>query len=112
LRGGPGINSPGQLAGEASLKTLPMRAYELKDYQIGGPAWMESERYEIAPDAAGMGIEWCFGAFVPFGTGFQRRATRRGADHGFDPTTSASTKEEYSGEHAGGCVAHAKRPPR
>jgi hypothetical protein len=38
LRGGPGINSPGQLAGEASLKTLPMRAYELKDYQIGGPA--------------------------------------------------------------------------
>ena len=48
LRGGPGTSSPGQLAGEASLKTLLMRAYELKDYQIGGPAWMESERYEIA----------------------------------------------------------------
>jgi uncharacterized protein (TIGR03435 family) len=47
LRGEPGTSSPGQLAGEASLKTLLKRAYELKDYQIGGPAWMESERYEI-----------------------------------------------------------------
>lgn len=25
-----------------------MRAFQLKDYQIGGPAWMASERYEIA----------------------------------------------------------------
>jgi uncharacterized protein (TIGR03435 family) len=48
LRGGPGTSSPGQLAGEASLKTLLMRAYELKDYQVHGQAWMDSERYEIA----------------------------------------------------------------
>jgi uncharacterized protein (TIGR03435 family) len=25
-----------------------MRAYDLKDYQIAGPAWMDSERYQIA----------------------------------------------------------------
>ena len=25
-----------------------MRAYELKNYQIAGPAWLDSERYEIA----------------------------------------------------------------
>jgi uncharacterized protein (TIGR03435 family) len=47
LRGGPGTNSPGQLSGAASLKALLMRAYELKNYQIAGPAWMDSERYEI-----------------------------------------------------------------
>ncbi len=48
LRGGPGTNAPGQLSGAASLKALLMRAYELKNYQIAGPAWMDSERYQIA----------------------------------------------------------------
>jgi uncharacterized protein (TIGR03435 family) len=53
LLGGPGTSSPGQLHGAASLKTLLMRAYRLKDYQIGGPAWMDSERYEIAAKIPG-----------------------------------------------------------
>ncbi len=48
LRGGPGTNSPGQLSGTATLKNLLMRAYELKNYQISGPLWMDAERYEIA----------------------------------------------------------------
>ncbi|HTX39210.1 MAG TPA: TIGR03435 family protein [Bryobacteraceae bacterium] len=48
LRGGPGTTSPGQLSGTATLKNLLMRAYELKNYQIAGPAWLDSERYEIA----------------------------------------------------------------
>jgi len=48
LRGGPGTSSPGQLSGTASLKALLMRAYGLKEYQVSGPAWMDSERYEIA----------------------------------------------------------------
>ena len=47
LRGGPGTSDPGQLSGVASLKTLLMRAYRLKAYQITGPGWMDSERYEI-----------------------------------------------------------------
>ncbi len=37
-----------RLSGAASLKTLLMQAYGLKNYQIAGPAWMDSERYEIA----------------------------------------------------------------
>jgi uncharacterized protein (TIGR03435 family) len=48
LRGGPGTDSPGELTGTASLKGLLMRAYDLKGYQLSGPAWMESERYRIA----------------------------------------------------------------
>jgi uncharacterized protein (TIGR03435 family) len=47
LRGGPGTNSPGRLSGVASMKALLMRAYDVKAYQIAGPSWMESERYEI-----------------------------------------------------------------
>jgi uncharacterized protein (TIGR03435 family) len=39
--------APGRLAGAATLKALLMRAYDLKDYQIAGPAWIDSERYEV-----------------------------------------------------------------
>lgn len=48
LSGGPGTKSPARLEGTASMKTLLMRAYGVKNYQVTGPAWMETERYEIA----------------------------------------------------------------
>jgi len=48
LHGGPGTNSPGELNGAATLKALLMRVYDLKDYQMVGPGWIDSERYEIA----------------------------------------------------------------
>ena len=44
---GPLRTDPAQIRGTVSLKTLVMRAYHLKDYQISGPAWMETERYDI-----------------------------------------------------------------
>ena len=47
LRGGPGTSSPGELIGSASLTALLMRAYGLKSYQVAGPAWMDSARYEV-----------------------------------------------------------------
>jgi len=47
LRGGPKTNSPGRLYGVATLKLLLMRAYGIKDYQIAGPGWLDSARYEI-----------------------------------------------------------------
>jgi uncharacterized protein (TIGR03435 family) len=31
----------------ANLKTLLMRAYDVKDYQIQGPAWMDSDGYDL-----------------------------------------------------------------
>lgn len=58
LRGGPGTDSPGRLSGVATLKTLLMKAYELKDFQIAGPAWLDSERYQIdarIPEGASKG---------------------------------------------------------
>lgn len=58
FRGGPGTSSPGQLSGVATFKALLMRAYDLRSYQISGPLWVESERYEIAAKIpAGAGRE-------------------------------------------------------
>jgi len=55
LGGGPGTKSPTRLAGMASMKALLIRAYGVRGYQISGPAWIETELYEIdakvLPDA-------------------------------------------------------------
>jgi len=45
----PGLRVAGsQVTGIASMKALVRSAYNLHTYQISGPAWIESERYEIA----------------------------------------------------------------
>ena len=55
LSGGPGTKSPTRLAGVASMKTLLMRAFGVKSYQLSAPAWTDTALYEIAakipPDA-------------------------------------------------------------
>ena len=48
LHGGPGTASPGQVSGVATLKALVMRAYGVKEYQVSGPGWMDTQRYELA----------------------------------------------------------------
>jgi uncharacterized protein (TIGR03435 family) len=41
-----------------SLRMLIMRAYKVKNFQIsGGPAWMNSDRYDIAAGASETGID-------------------------------------------------------
>lgn len=48
-RGGPGTSDPGQVTyTNLRLKDLLLTAYGLKDYQISGPGWLDSERYDIA----------------------------------------------------------------
>jgi uncharacterized protein (TIGR03435 family) len=47
LTGGPGTKSPTRLTGTATMKSLLIRAFGVKDYQITGPAWLDTERYEI-----------------------------------------------------------------
>jgi uncharacterized protein (TIGR03435 family) len=47
-RGGPGTPDPGQITWTyARFRDLLMAAYDVKTYQINGPAWMDSERYDI-----------------------------------------------------------------
>ncbi|HLI85121.1 MAG TPA: TIGR03435 family protein [Bryobacteraceae bacterium] len=47
-RGGPGTSDPGQITWSgATLKDLLAAAYEVKRYQVSGPAWLDSERYDI-----------------------------------------------------------------
>lgn len=47
-RGGPGTPDPGQITWtNATLKTLLTIAYDVKNYQVNGPAWLDTERYDI-----------------------------------------------------------------
>src|SRR5277367_4100962 len=47
-RGGPGTPDPGQITWTyATLRGLLMTAYDVNEYQINGPSWLNTERYDI-----------------------------------------------------------------
>lgn len=49
FRGGPGTPDSGRFQCEnCSLTMLIARAFDLKDYQLSGPDWMESTRFHIS----------------------------------------------------------------
>jgi uncharacterized protein (TIGR03435 family) len=46
--GGPGTKDPGRIRySGVSLKMLLVRAYHVRPYQISGPEWLDTERYDI-----------------------------------------------------------------
>ena len=46
--GGPGTKDPSRIRYPyTTLKTLLMAAYDVQAFQIDGPAWLDSERYEV-----------------------------------------------------------------
>ena len=48
MSGGPGTPDPGQLTyTNVSLKNVLMNAYDVRGYQINGPNWLDSERFDI-----------------------------------------------------------------
>ena len=48
-RGGPGTNDPSQITWNGTtLKNVIMTAYGVKNYQVSGPPWLDTERYSIA----------------------------------------------------------------
>jgi uncharacterized protein (TIGR03435 family) len=48
MRGGPGSADPGQLTyTNVTLKNVLMNAYAVKGYQLNGPKWLDSERFDI-----------------------------------------------------------------
>lgn len=47
--GGPGTNDPEYYSARyVTLASLVLRAYGLRNYQLSGPGWMDSARYDIA----------------------------------------------------------------
>ncbi|HLX46266.1 MAG TPA: TIGR03435 family protein [Bryobacteraceae bacterium] len=49
LRGGPGTSDPGRITWSyATLKGIVMLAYDMKNYQVNGPEWLGSQRYDVA----------------------------------------------------------------
>src|SRR5262249_47349509 len=48
LQGGPGSSDPGRLvASYAPLRQFLQQAYNLRQFQVIGPAWLESERFDM-----------------------------------------------------------------
>jgi uncharacterized protein (TIGR03435 family) len=48
MSGGPGTPDPGQLTyTNVSLKNVLINAYDVNDYQISGPNWLDGERFDI-----------------------------------------------------------------
>ena len=46
--GGPGTNNPGRIHYPfTNLKSLLQSAYDVKDFQISGPEWLATERFDI-----------------------------------------------------------------
>jgi uncharacterized protein (TIGR03435 family) len=53
MRGGPGTPDAEQITfTNVTLMSVLMRAYDVKNYQVTGPAWLSSERYDIAAKVA------------------------------------------------------------
>ncbi len=49
VRGGPGTPEPGQMTfTNVSLSNLIQKAYDVKDYQVTGPDWLDSVRFDIS----------------------------------------------------------------
>jgi len=49
FKGGPGSNDPGRIDySGVTLKMLLRRAYDLEPDRVSGPAWLDTERYDIA----------------------------------------------------------------
>jgi uncharacterized protein (TIGR03435 family) len=47
-RGGPGTNDPGQVSWNGvTLKNLLMTAYNVKNYQVTGPLFLDTERFNV-----------------------------------------------------------------
>jgi uncharacterized protein (TIGR03435 family) len=48
VRGGPGTSDPGQITYQGrSLKDLISSAYGVKSFQVSGPGWLDTERFDI-----------------------------------------------------------------
>jgi uncharacterized protein (TIGR03435 family) len=48
MRGGPGSGDPGQITyTNVTLTSVLLRAYDVKPYQLTGPDWLSSRRYDI-----------------------------------------------------------------
>lgn len=54
--GGPGTSAPGRIRfTDIPLKALIMRAYDVQGFQVSGPSWMDTRRFDIianVPDGA------------------------------------------------------------
>jgi uncharacterized protein (TIGR03435 family) len=54
MRGGPGTSDPGQITWiHVTLQDLLVRAYDVKEYQLSGPPWLSTERFDLVAKVPG-----------------------------------------------------------
>ncbi|MBS1855637.1 MAG: TIGR03435 family protein [Acidobacteria bacterium] len=52
--GGPGTSNPGRIRfTDMPLRALIMRAYDVQSFQVLGPSWMDSERFDVIAKVPG-----------------------------------------------------------
>lgn len=52
-RGGPGTDDPGRFTCKnCGVSSLIERAYDIQDYQLSGPEWMQSTRFDVSAKIA------------------------------------------------------------
>ncbi len=53
MRGGPGTGDPGRITyNSVTLASVLQRAYDVQGYQVAGPDWLSTKRYDIAATLA------------------------------------------------------------
>lgn len=53
IKGGPGTADPGQITWiNIPMRAVLLRAYELRNYQLSAPKWVDTERYDIVAKIA------------------------------------------------------------
>ena len=78
MGGGPGTPDPGRITYTGvPLMFILTKAYDVKNFQINGPSWLDSERFDIT-------------AKVPATAAAQPRAPRRQPDTAKPTTTQAA----------------------
>ena len=83
VNGGPGTPDRGRIRFiDMPLRVLIMRAYDVQSFQVSGPAWMDSQRFDVianVPDGATNGRCPDHAPEPPRGT-FQAEAAQKGSD--------------------------------
>ena len=103
MRGGPGSADPGQITyTNVTLKNVLMNAYAVKGYQINGPKWLDSERFDIVAKIPKGATKEQFQADVAESAGGALQADAASRDEGTPDVRAGGGQGRSEAEGVGG----------